>query len=55
MWLIDSEIPEALSARAPDGADTGVLVDAADLDRDGELRSPLLPGFSVRLGYLIER
>jgi hypothetical protein len=32
-----------------------VLVDVADLDRDGALRGPLLPGFSVRLGDLIER
>ena len=55
LWLIDPEIPEALIARAPDDGRAGVLVDVADLDRDGALHSPLLPGFSVRLGDLIER
>jgi len=55
LWLIDPEVPEALIARAPDGADGTVLVNVADLDGDGELCSPLLPGFGIRLGDLIER
>lgn len=57
MWLIDPEVPEALIARAPagEGAQTGVLVDAATLNRNGELCSPQLPGFSVRLADLVER
>jgi Uma2 family endonuclease len=53
LWLIDPEIPEALIVRATDHART--LADTATLDRDGDLCSPLLPGFAVRLGDLIER
>ena len=53
LWLIDPEIPQALVARAPE--DGALLVDVADLDRDGELRSPLLPGFAIRQGDLVER
>lgn len=55
LWLIDPEFPEALIARAPEGSDDTVLVDVADVDRDGDLRSPLLPGFAIRLGDLVER
>jgi Uma2 family endonuclease len=53
LWLIDPEIPQALVARTPD--DGTHLVDVADLDGDGELCSPHLPGFAVRLGELVER
>jgi len=53
LWLIDPEIPQALIACAPTGGSS--LIDVADLDGDGELRSQLLPGFAVRLGELVER
>jgi Uma2 family endonuclease len=53
LWLIDPEIPQALIACAPEGRSD--LIDVADIDRDGELRSTHLPGFAVRLGDLVER
>ena len=59
LWLIDPPVPEALITRISPGpagqAMTDTLVDAADVDSDGMLRSPLLPGFAVRLGDLIQR
>lgn len=58
LWLIDPDVPEALITRISSGPGdeaAGTLVDAADVDRDGMVRSPLLPDFAVRLGDLIER
>ena len=55
LWLVDTDPVEALIARAPDGTAGTVLVDAADVDRDGRLAGPALPGFAVRLGDLVER
>lgn len=54
LWLIDCEEPEALIARQAEPDDT-VFVDAAYVDRDETLASPLLPNFEVRLGDLVER
>lgn len=55
LWLIDSDAPEALIARQHDPAGPSPFVDAAYLDRDGQLTSPLLPGFAVRVDALVER
>lgn len=55
LWLIDCEVPEALLARQQDAAAGSPFADAADLDGDGTLSSPLLPGFAIRLGDLVER
>ncbi len=51
LWLIDPEGPAALVLRR-DGAE---FVVALDLDADGELASPLLPGLTVRVGALTQR
>ncbi len=51
LWLIDPDGPTALVLRR-EGAE---FVVAADLDADGELTSPQLPGLGVRLGPLLER
>lgn len=51
LWLIDPEAPAALVLRR-EGAE---FVVALDLDADGELTSPLLPGLAVRVGSLTER
>lgn len=55
LWLIDPDEPEARILRSSDVL-ADVFVDAeTDIGRDGLLTSPLLPGFSVRLGNLVER
>lgn len=51
LWLIDPEGPVAFVLRAVDGADF-VLVE--ELDAKGMLTSPLLPGFAVYVGGLID-
>lgn len=51
LWLIDPEGPAALVLRR-DGAE---FVVALDLEADGELVSPLLPGLAIRVGALTER
>lgn len=47
LWIVDPEGPAALVLRS--GAA------AVDLDADGELTSPLLPGLAIRVGALLER
>lgn len=55
LWLIGPDEPEARILRSSDVL-ADVFVDAeTDIGRDGLLTSPLLPGFSVRLGNLVER
>lgn len=50
LWLIDPDEPSAHIVRThDDGQDT------VDVAADGELRSPLLDGFAVRLGDLTRR
>lgn len=55
LWLIEPDGPEARVLR-PHDALPDVFVDAeTDIDADGTLSSPLLPGLAVRLGDLVER
>ncbi|CAN5915641.1 Uma2 family endonuclease [soil metagenome] len=55
LWLIDPDRPEARILRPADAV-ADVFVDAeTDIGPDGVLSSPLLPGFTVRLGDLVER
>lgn len=51
LWLIDPEGPVAMVLRR-EGAE---FVAVADLEADGLLTSPQLPGLALRLGALLER
>lgn len=55
LWLIDPDEPEGRILR-PSDVLPGVFIDAeTDIGAGGELSSPRLPGFSVRLADLVER
>lgn len=51
LWLIDPEGPIALVLRAIEGPE---FVLTEELDADGSLTSPLLPGLAIRVGGLID-
>lgn len=54
LWLIDPDGPAALILRPQ--ADTATeFVIVEDLDADGELASPQLPGLTIRVGDLLPR
>lgn len=53
LWLIDPEVPGALVLRSPEPGAEFVVVD--DLDVDGLLTSPRLPGLRIRVGDLLVR
>lgn len=56
LWLIDPDGPAAFVVRRPSEAVTPTdFVLAADLDADGELASPQLPGLAIRVGDLLTR
>lgn len=53
LWLIDPAEPAAFVLRP--SAERSEFVLVADLDGDGELTSPQLPGLSIRVGDLLQR
>jgi Uma2 family endonuclease len=54
LWLIDPDEPSALVLRLPDPpSDSAEFVQVEDLDADGELASPLLPGLTIPLRDLV--
>lgn len=53
LWLVDPEVPAALVLRRAGSAGEFELV--KEVDREGRLSSPLLPGLTIRLGDLLER
>lgn len=54
LWLIDPEEPAAFVLRALHPAvEPAEFVLVEELDADGVLASPMLPGFAVRLGDLV--
>jgi len=50
LWLVDPDGPAALVLRSVDGPE---FVLAEELDADGVLTSPMLPGLTIRVGGLL--
>jgi Uma2 family endonuclease len=54
LWLIDPEKPTDLVLRLPaEPTDPAEFVQVEELDVDGELASPLLPGLSIPIRELL--
>ena len=53
MWLVDPDEPAVLVLRRPEGGRT--FEPADDLEADGVVTSPLLPGLEIRVRDLISR